>query len=53
MSRYEVLEAVSVYQLTEVVNQYVSAGWVPSGGICVYGDGEYRTFAQAVYIEAQ
>ncbi|MCP4325889.1 MAG: DUF1737 domain-containing protein [Alteromonadales bacterium] len=38
--RYEILTTVSLFNLESAVNEYISKGWTPQGGLFIY-NGSY------------
>lgn len=46
--KYHVAVAYSSTQLTELVNDYISNGWEPQGGLTFVWDGGREKWAQAV-----
>jgi hypothetical protein len=50
--RYDVVEALSLPKLVSKVDDLISVGWQPLGGVAV-GEGEMRTiYAQAMVFYA-
>jgi hypothetical protein len=45
---YQLVTSKSPKDLTEKVNQMISEGWEPQGGVGVGGDALNRHFAQAM-----
>ena len=42
MKKYIVVETTGMKSLVDSVNQHIKMGYVPQGGICVYGFGCYQ-----------
>lgn len=49
--RYEIVTATTVQDLTAKVNDYISDGWQPVGGVCVMEEG-VPAFYQAMVKQA-
>ena len=48
MDKYQILEAYSTYDLEKQVNDKISSGWKPLGGVSVIRGLTEDTFIQAI-----
>ena len=51
--QYRILEENSVYRLENAVNEAISRGWRPQGGVAIDSQGMSESFLQAVIKEDQ
>lgn len=48
MNNYRILEADSTYELEKLVNDKISSGWKPIGGVSIIRGLTEDTFIQAI-----